>query len=191
MLLWRRPNDEVIQAFLAGQAAQPFSYPAVGATRGDLPADYTVDHHRVRLGAGRAVFERAVAALRQWRMFAVDGVVLCWPDAPQQVGTTVAILAGVGGIWSLNACRIVYLIDEPGPPRRWGFAYGTLPEHVVRGEERFAVEWSPTSGDVSYDLLAFSQPRAAGLRAARPLLRAAQRRFARGSLAAMRRAVAE
>jgi uncharacterized protein (UPF0548 family) len=191
MLLWRRPNDEAIRAFLPAQAAQPFSYPAVGATRGAVPADYTVDHHRIRLGAGQAVFERAVAALRQWRMFAVDGVALCWPDAPQQVGTTVAILAGVGGIWSLNACRIVYLIDEAGPPLRCGFAYGTLPEHAVRGEERFAIEWSPTSGDVSYDLLAFSRPRSALLGVARPLLRAAQRRFARGSLAAMRRAVAE
>lgn len=191
MIRWRRPSDEEIRAFIDAQAAQPFSYADVGATRGELPAGYTVAHHRVRLGGGQAVFERAVAALRQWRMFAVDGVALCWPDAPQQVGTTVAILAGVGGIWSLNACRIVYLIDESGPPVRRGFAYGTLPEHAVRGEERFAVEWSSASDDVSYDLLAFSRPRTTWLRAARPLLRVAQRRFAHGSLAAMRRAVAE
>lgn len=191
MLRWRRPSDEDIRAFIAAQAAQPFSYADVGATRGELPAGYTVARHRIRLGGGRAVFERALVALRQWRMFAVDGVALCWPDAPLRVGTTVAILAGVGGIWSLNACRIVYLIDECGPPVRCGFAYGTLPEHAVRGEERFAIEWSPASDDVSYDLLAFSQPRSALLRVARPFVRATQRRFARGSLAAMRRAVAE
>jgi uncharacterized protein (UPF0548 family) len=190
MFCWRRPTDEAIRAFVAVQAVQPFSYPDVGATRGDLPAGYTVDHHRVCLGTGRAAFERAVAALRRWRMFGVDGVTLCWPDAPLQVGTTVAILARAGGLWSLNACRIVYLIDEQGPPVRCGFAYGTLPAHAVRGEERFLIEWSPASDDVHYDLLAFSRPRSVSLAVARPLLRAAQRRFARGSLAAMRRAVA-
>ena len=189
MFCWRRPSDTAIRAFVSAQAAQPFSYSEIGATRGAVPADYTAHHHRVRLGAGEAVFARAVAALRGWKMFGIGGVTLCWPDAPQQVGTTVAVLAGAAGVWSLNACRIVYLLDEPGPPVRVGFAYGTLPEHVVRGEERFAIEWS-ISGDVHYDLFAVSRPRSPLLAVARPLLRAAQRRFARGSLAAMQRAVA-
>jgi len=124
-------------------------------------------------------------------MFAIEGVELCWPDTPQQPGSTVAILAGGGPLWSLNACRIVYAIDEAGPPVRRGFAYGTLPAHAVRGEERFVIEWSPDSDEVSYDLLAYSQPGTAWLRAAAPLLRMVQRRFARGSLAAMCRAARE
>ncbi len=187
----RRPSDAAIRAFIAAQATEPFSYSVVGATRGAVPAGYAVNHHRVRLGSGREAFERAVKALQQWRMFAIDGVDLCWPDAPQQPGTTVAILAGGGLLWSLNACRVVYAIDEAGPPVRRGFAYGTLPAHAVRGEERFAVEWSPASDEVSYELLAYSQPGTPWLWAAAPLLRMVQRRFARGSLAAMRRAVAE
>ena len=40
------------------------------------------------------------------------------------------------GLWTLSACRIVYVLDEP---RRFGFAYGTL-EHVVRGEQDFVPE---------------------------------------------------
>lgn len=189
MFLRRRPSEHEIRDFIAAQAALPFSYPDVGATRGEGPAGYTRDHNRVRLGSGQAVYERAVIALRDWRMFAVAGVELCWPNAPIEPGTTVAILAGDHGLWSLNACRIVYVIDEAGPVIRAGFAYGTLPEHAVRGEERFVIEWSQASDEVHYDLLALSRPRWP-LLLARPLLRRVQRRFARRSLEAMRRAAA-
>jgi uncharacterized protein (UPF0548 family) len=185
----RHPTDQEIRAFIATQAQRPFSYEEVGMTRGTPPAGYTVDHNRVCVGYGEADFARAVAALRSWRMFAIDGVELCWPTAPIEVGTTVGVLAAVGRLWSLNACRIVYLIDERGPLTRWGFAYGTLPAHVVCGEERFTVEWAAASNEVIYDLFAASRARSAWLSAARPLLRMAQRRFARRSLAAMQRAI--
>ena len=62
------------------------------------------------------------------------------------------------GFWSLNACRIVYTIDEEGPVVRFGFAYGTLPDHAEQGEERFSVEWHHEDGTVWYDILAFSRP---------------------------------
>ena len=62
------------------------------------------------------------------------------------------------GLWWLNACRIVYVVDEEGPVTRFGFAYGTLPGHAGAGEERFLVEWDRASGEVWYDILAFSRP---------------------------------
>jgi uncharacterized protein (UPF0548 family) len=31
-------------------------------------------------------------------------------------------------------------LPADGPVRRFGFAYGTLPDHVESGEERFTVE---------------------------------------------------
>jgi uncharacterized protein (UPF0548 family) len=189
MLLRRRPSEAEIRAFIATQAQRRFSYDEPGMTRGAPPGRYTVDSNRVLIGRGEATFERAVSALRAWRMFAIDGVELCWPNAPIEVGTTVAVLAAVGALWSLNACRIVYLIDERGPLTRWGFAYGTLPAHIVRGEERFCVEWTKDSDEVIYDLFAASRPRSALLACVRPLLRKAQRRFARRSLEAMRRAI--
>jgi uncharacterized protein (UPF0548 family) len=190
MFLRRRPRDEDIRAFIAAQADLSFSYAEVGATRTDPPSGYTVDHHRVSLGHGAATFARAVDALRGWRMFSIDGIELCWPTAPIAVGTTVAILAGDGGLWALNACRIVYVVDDADQSGRFGFAYGTLPEHAVCGEERFLIERSRESDEVFYDVLAFSRPSSLLLAFARPLLRRAQRRFARGSLAGMRRAVA-
>lgn len=188
MLLTRRPSAERIRAFIAAQAALPFSYAEIGASREAAPAGYACDHNRVRLGTGKAAFEAGKAALRAWRMFAIPGIELCWPSAPIAVGSTVAILAGSGFVWSLNACRIVYVLDEEGPPARAGFAYGTLPEHAVRGEERFLIEWVRETDEVYYDLLAFSRPSSLALSIARPLLRVTQRRFARLSLAAMREA---
>ena len=64
-------------------------------------------------------------------------VELCWPNVPISVGSNVAILISHFGFWSLNAARIVYLLDEQGPHETFGFAYGTLPEHGERGEQRF------------------------------------------------------
>lgn len=131
------------------------------------------------------MFDRAVKALSQWKMFDVPGIQLCWPDALIQPGTTVAVVVKHFGFWSFNCCKIVYVIDEDGPIRRFGFAYGTLPEHAEQGEERFTVEWHRSSDLVSYDILSFSRPGNMAVKAAYPLARWLQRRFLQRSLAAM------
>ena len=142
-----------------------------------------------RIVEGGETFDRAVAALRAWKMFDVRWVRIFPPGAPIEAGTTVAVLARHYGLWSLNACRIVYLIEEEDSVvRRCGFAYGTLPGHVESGEERFTVEQRRDDGSVSYDLYAFSRPNNLLARAGYPLARRLQRRFARDSLRAMVRA---
>jgi len=103
-------------------------------------------------------------------------------------GATVGVLVSHLGFWSLNACRIVYTIDEHGPVERYGFAYGTLPGHMAFGEERFAVEYDRNDGSVWYDLLAFLRLGVLA-RMGYPFTRALQMRFARDSKAAMRRAI--
>jgi uncharacterized protein (UPF0548 family) len=184
----RRPTDGEVRAFLEAARRAPFSYPERGATRASLPPGYDHDHNRVRLGAGGAVFERARDALHRWAMFPP-----AWsrvePRAPIAEGESVTVLFHLLGGWWLNACRIVYVLDEAEPVRRSGFAYGTLSCHVERGEERFSVEMLADSS-VWYDLRAFSRPRAWPVRLARPVARAFQRRFVRDSLAAMRTVVA-
>lgn len=220
MLTLTRPSPDRIQRFLDAQRGAPFAYREVGATRrlpawnelaaepsGDVnPSDraetaaraalarrgYVLDHNRVRLGAGAAAFERAKDALRRWTMFDLGWVELHRPDAPIAVGTTVAIGCRVG-LHTLSAARIAYVIDErAGPVRRFGFAYGTLPDHVERGEERFTVEWHADApgGPVFYDIVAFSRPNRVLVRAGYPLARGLQRRFARDSKARMVAAVA-
>jgi uncharacterized protein (UPF0548 family) len=189
MLTVRRPARERIDAFLAAQAVSPFSYAPVGGTRaGACPPGFNVDHHRIRLGAGEAAFTRAAGALRRWAMFELGWVTLCWPSAFIAAGQTVGVLVPLYGLWSLNACRIVYSFESADEVRRFGFAYGTLADHMESGEERFSVEWRRDDDSVWYDLLAYSRPRHPLARIALPLSRALQRRFARDSLQAMLRA---
>ena len=90
----------------------------------------------------------------------------------------------------LNACRIVYVIEDNGPLERFGFAYGTLRDHAESGEERFSVEWNRETDEVSYDLLAFSRPNYLLVRLGYPFARRLQRRFASDSGQAMLKAVA-
>jgi uncharacterized protein (UPF0548 family) len=133
------------------------------------------------------VFEAACAAMRRWEMFPRPWTEIIPAEAPIQVGQTVAVLARAFGLWWLNAARVVYVLDEAGPPRRFGFAYGTLADHTERGEERFSVEWHP-DGRVWFDLFAFSRPRHPLARLAYPLARRLQKRFQAESKTAMRRA---
>jgi uncharacterized protein (UPF0548 family) len=188
MFFLKRPEPEFIHAFLAGQENCPFSYSEVGASRGEAPKGYMVDHNRIRLGNGAECFERAVRAVRQWKMFEMPWVALCWPGTPITTGTNVAVLVTHFGMWSLNAARIVYVIEEHGTRERFGFAYGTLKEHAERGEERFSVEFHTEDGAVWYDVYAFSRPNLLA-RLGYPLARSLQKRFARESKSAMQRAV--
>ena len=189
MFLLTKPSREQTQNFIAAQRNMPFSYPDVGASNGNIPTGYKVDHNRVRLGAGLATFDRAVMAIRRWAMFDFGWMQLCWPEAPIVIGSTVAILAAGFGLWTLNACRIVYVVEEDGPVQRYGFAYGSLPAHVGRGEERFTVEWRHDDDSVWYDILAFSQPNHLLMQLGYPAMRMLQRRFARDSKRAMQRVV--
>jgi uncharacterized protein (UPF0548 family) len=190
MILLREPTEAQIRNFLEEQRPLPFSYPEVGASREGAPPGYPVNHHRGRLGAGLETFVRAVEALRCWEMYRLGWTRLCWPDAPIAEGTVVGVLGRHFGVWSLNACRIAYTIEEDGPRlRRYGFAFGTLPGHVERGEERFMVEWHATDDSVCYEVFAFARPAHPLAKVGSPIVRLVQRRFAADSLRAMAAAV--
>ncbi len=193
MFLLTKPGAAQVEAFLASQRGAPFSYPEVGATRTAAPAGYRVDHHRVRLGEGAAAFRAAADALEQWRMATLGWSSVVPHGAPVAPGVTVAVVVRHYGFWSLNACRIVYRLDEEngagGGVRRAGFAYGTLSAHGAVGEERFSVEWHAADDGVWYDLYAFSRPGSLLARLGYPLARRLQRRFGRASLRAMVEAV--
>ncbi len=190
MLFLRKPAAGTIRAFLAAQAKLDLTYAAVGATTTTPPAGYVMDHTRIKLGQGEMVFAAARAALERWQQFQTGWLEARPEDTPIKEGQVVAILARSTGVWWLNACRIVAVVDEDGPVNRFGFAYGTLPDHAGSGEERFLVEWDRQEGSVWYDILAFSRPRHFLARLGYPWVRRVQKRFGRESAAAMRRFVA-
>ena len=185
MFLLREPSADQIRRFISHQPQLQLSYPEVGASRGTPPGGYTIDHNRIELGTGQEVFECAVAALKNWKQFDLGWVRMVPVETPIEVGAIVAILTKHFGFWSLNACRVVYLINEDGPARKLGFAYGTLSHHVERGEERFTIEWHRDDDSVWYDILAFSRPNTFLVKLGLPLARMLQKRFARDSLSAM------
>jgi uncharacterized protein (UPF0548 family) len=189
MVSLRRPSDTTVRDFLAAQAKLGFTYREVGATASLPPGGNVVDHTRIKLGEGEEVFTRARAALERWEQFHLGWVGTWPPDTPIRAGEVGAVVARRIGLWWLNACRIVYVVDEPGPVGRYGFAYGTLPDHAGAGEERFLVEWDRASGDVWYDVLAFSRPQWLLARLGYRYMRRLQKRFGRESAASMMRAV--
>jgi uncharacterized protein (UPF0548 family) len=184
-----KPSDDEIRRFISQQKDAGFSYPDVGASATTVPTGYNVDHNRVQLGRGEVTWRRAVEAICAWRMFSMRWVSLHWPSAPIQVGTEVAVSVHHFGFYTLNGCRIVYVIDEEGPIERFGFAYGTLGDHAESGEERFTVEWNRDEDRIWYDILAFSRPRQMLARLGYPLSRSLQRKFAKGSKLAMLQSV--
>ena len=189
MILARKPSAETIRRFLDSQRNLEFSYPFVGATATTPPADFTVDHTRVRLGSGEAVFAAGKATLERWDQFRLGWLEAVPADTPIRTGETVAIHARSAGVSWLVACRIIYVINENGPSTRFGFAYGTLPDHAATGEERFLIEWNRAEDTVWFDILAFSRPRHRLARWGYPVIRRMQKRFGRESAAAVVRAV--
>jgi uncharacterized protein (UPF0548 family) len=189
MFRLRKPNEQDLEQVRERSRLLPLSYAEVGCSRGPEPAGYVVDSYRVRLGSGAAVFERARQAVRDWRMFRLGWVEPCWPGEVVKEGVLVGTLARVFGLWTVNVCRIVYVVEEDGPVARYGFAYGTLPGHVECGEERFLVEWHRADDSVWYDLRAVSKPGMWLTRLVYPLTRWLQRRFGRDSLRSFAEAV--
>ena len=183
-----RASDQQIATFLATQRDLTFSYAEVGCTRGAPPPGYVVDHNRARLGVGKDTFDRAIAALRAWRQSSLGWTSVHPRGAPTTTGTDVAVVVRHFGFWSLNACRVLYEVDEHDVQRgvhRVGFAYGTLPAHGEVGEERFTIERHASDDSVWYDLYALSRPGHPLVRLAYPIARHLQRRFARDSKQAM------
>ena len=150
-----------------------------------MPAGYTLINRAAVLGRGDSVFHSARDALREWGPFRVPWMRVFAQAAPDK-GVLVAVAVHLLGTWWTNVSRVIYSIDEPNV---FGFAYGTLPQHAETGEERFLVEQSPTSGEVTYRIQAFSQPRHPLAKLGYPLARATQRRFGRDSIDAMKKAV--
>src|SRR5947209_1745490 len=108
MIRLRRPSPADLDLYLAGQSGQPFSYPETGRTQGEPPTGYDFLQNRAELGEGATAFAAACAAVRRWAMFDFPWVGVYPPAAPVVPGTTVAVRAHVGGLWLLNACRVVY-----------------------------------------------------------------------------------
>jgi uncharacterized protein (UPF0548 family) len=196
MFSLRKPSADFVREYLRKWQDEPFSYPEVGLSRTGVAGRFWVDRHRVCVGHGAEGFAVAQRAVRQWKMFPEEMVELFFRDRPVEVGTMVAVLFRAPGFWSLNPARILYVIDEEIERKgdlvqRFGFAYGTMADHLECGEEQFLVEWNHVDDSVWYHLTAYSRPRHWIVWLGYPYARMQQARFRRLSGDAMQRAVKE
>lgn len=194
MISLLKPSPAVIAEHLQRQRELPLSYDFEGMSRGipdaAAPPGFVMDHRREQIGSGDAAWERAKRAIDEWVMFRSGWTELHAPQGPPRTGNVVGMLVWIGGLWWLNPARVLSEVDEtlPDGRKRFGFAYGTLVEHVERGEERFWVE-QEADGSVWYDLSSYSRPRHPLVRLFSPIARRIQLRFGRESILAMRRYV--
>ena len=191
--LWRPTKEEIATALSSSD--QSFSYSEVGATSeiGSFLSDrlgehYDLDHRVFPIGSGRELFERARDGLRTWSHLEIPWLELHGATTPPATGDVVATLVSVAGIWFFNPCRVVYTEWSQDSANVAAFAYGTLPGHAERGEERFQVSLDAATGQVHYQITAFSRPAVLLSRLGYPVARRLQRRFAESSAAALVRA---
>ncbi|NCG18183.1 MAG: DUF1990 family protein [Rhodobacterales bacterium] len=188
-----KPSIASLGTVLEGDSLLPFSYEQVGGTRSGVPSPgWTTAEERRVIGHGEADFQAAVVALRRWVPFDLAWVFAVRSDVPLEPGEHFAFLSRTLGIWSVNVCRIVYTEDEQDDQSaRFGFAYGTLEMHAVRGEERFLVEWDKATDEVFFGVRKFSQPASALLRVFGPVTRWLQDHFTNQAIDRMAAAVVD
>jgi uncharacterized protein (UPF0548 family) len=188
MFLIGRPSPQAIERFLLRSQQLPLSYGPVGMVR-TATVRHDLDEEVVVIGRGEADFERARTALTTWKQFDIGWLELFPTHTPAAEGAVVALLIRHFGFWSLNGCRVVYVVGDGGESASFGFANGTLTNHAEGGEELFEVFMDPQTDEVKYRIRAVSWPQAMLTRLGQPLVRMLQARFRRDSAEAMKRAV--
>jgi len=186
MFFAKRPSQASIDRFIRDSRGLPLSYEPADVTNSPSTR-WNLDSIVATIGAGRSDFDRARAALRNWRQFDLGWVELFPRRAPIEPGSGVAVLVRHVGFWSLNGCRVVTIGEDNESSH---VTYGTLTNHAESGQERFEVFMSQGSGEVTFRIQAVSRPRAALARLGYPVVRRLQARFRADSVEAMRRATA-
>jgi uncharacterized protein (UPF0548 family) len=154
------------------------TYPEVGATaNAELPSGY--HHLRASRSLGAVDLGAVADVLLTWQMHRRAG--LAFVDGPPRVELGADVTFRFLG--QVVPCRVVDVVDEPD---RRGFAYGTLPGHPERGEERFVVERDPVTGEVTARITAFSRPGSWKTRLSGPAGRLLQSYMTRRYLRALR-----
>lgn len=162
------------------------TYAEIGATAGELPEGY--HHVRVErvIGRGRTDFDRACDELLAGEVQRRAGVEVRVSDAPLRRGSSVRMRIRLGPLVVTAPCIVVWAERSA---TLCGFAYGTLPGHPERGEERFEIRLEG-SGRVVFRIIAFSQSARWFTRLGGPVARLVQARMTRRYLRALDRSAA-
>ena len=148
----RQATNDDLAVLLERCCAEELTYAPTGCSlHGMAPAGLKRRNWSVPLPA--ETFRSACDAIRSWSVHRGAGLAIA-VDGAVAVGTNVAFSAPLPVGYVHGTCRIVAVVDEAD---RFGFAYGTLPEHPERGEESFLVV-RDGHGDVRFDVVGVSRP---------------------------------
>lgn len=178
-----RPSATTAERILdRARSAEP-TYGFAGDLLGDHPPPLDLEVERV-VGRGDTAFAAAVACLRTFGP--QRAVATVWPtDATVAPGADIVVALGLGPITVVALDRVVGVVDEP---RRWGFAYGTLPGHIEVGEEAFVATHEPDD-TVVVRISASAHVALPGRAVLQRILLPIQRRYAQRYLDAVEEAV--
>lgn len=180
-----RPSSAELLLLAQAATSDSLTYDTVGiSAMAEPPSGYRLDRWSISLGKGEHAFDRAVEALRHWRVHEGAGLVVYAGGLPT-VDSVVAMAAPLPVGWVEVVCRVVAVIDEPD---RFGFTYGTLSVHPEQGEESFTVIRA-SDGSTDFRIVAASRPRHVLARALPPVARRLQRAAINRYLAAMKSAI--
>jgi len=185
-----RPSRDFVMQVLDQQTRCALSYDQVGASEHGPVEGWDWHRESRTVGKGEGVWFRSKEALGSWSQFDMSWVFPHDRSVPIEVGANFAFTSRHMGLWSVHVCRIVHTIDDvQSGVRRYGFAYGTLEQHAVRGEELFLLELDEVSGEVRFVIQKFSKPAMWIARMAAPLTRHLQAKFTHDALRRFEREV--
>lgn len=166
-----RPSEDHRRRLLDEAARQSLTYQPVGISRtGRAQPAYRHDTCSRVVGHGDAAWGRACRAVADWQVQRGAGLIVS-TDGPFAAGTNVAMSAPLPIGYIDVVCRVVAVDDELD---RYGFTYGTLPNHPAAGEESFTLV-RLADGAVRFDISAVSRPHSVLAKLLAPVARQQQR----------------
>jgi len=179
-----RPSTAELRSLAEAGATDALTYGTVGMSATEPPEGYRLVRRSLSLGDSEHAFDRAVEALRHWRVHEGAGLVV-QAVGPPTVDSVVAMAAPLPVGWVDVVCRVVDVVDQPD---RFGFTYGTLSVHPAQGEESFTVI-RMDDGSTAFQIVAVSRPRQFLARAVPAVARRLQTAATNRYLAAMQSSV--
>lgn len=152
---WHKPKEGVLEAMRSSRSNDALDYPHFGATQGELPVGFRHIDHEWELGRGSDCFRAVRDVMRHWRMLP-EWVHVHPSPVAEQPGSTLILQLKLMSLWWVSPVRLLINADASANARQCAIAYGTLPGHHARGEERFEANWLDDDR-VVFRLRAFSR----------------------------------
>ncbi|MBX2803218.1 MAG: DUF1990 domain-containing protein [Myxococcales bacterium] len=177
------PDAAALLAFEDEHRGRRFNHEHVAASMGQMPPRSSHGVASRVVGADEQAFDRVARAIGRWAVFEQPWLRLAPFRQPVAAGHAVTFASRQIGLWMLHPCRVVAVVDErEGEGWTSGIAYGTLQGHMLSGEERIAVHWDRSRGEVTAEIRSFASPGHLLSPWVQPVIRASQERFRRGAL---------